>query len=87
MSVFAIVLVEQTQDEWASVKEHWPDRHYILSKRIAFVAPENGTVLTGEIADKVGMNKEEQITGFVMKSAANSGFANAGLWEWMKVVE
>ena len=87
MSIFAIVLNEPTQDGWAVVKEHWPDRHYILTDRVSFVAPDNGTVLTTQIANLLGINKESQVSGIVIKSAANSGFNDVGLWEWMRAVE
>lgn len=57
MSIFAIVLNEPTQDDWAVVKEHWPDRHYVLTDRVSFVAPDNGTVLTTQIANLLGINE------------------------------
>ena len=87
MSVFAIVLNEPSQTAWAAVKENWPGTHFILTDRIAFVAPDENIVLTSEIAEKVGMNDDKNVLGFVMKSAANAGFNKSGLWEWMRAVE
>lgn len=87
MSLFAIVLNKPSQDAWKAVKENWPSHHYFLTDRIAFVAPDNGTVLTSQIAELVGMNDEKMVSGFVMKSAANAGYNDASLWEWMRTVE
>ena len=83
MSIYAVFLNEPNEEAWARLRKHWKKRQYVLTDRLAFVAPEEAT-LTEEIANEIGMNKEEQITGIVIESSEHFGFNSRSLWEWMR---
>lgn len=83
MTIYAIVLNEPDEAAWQQVKDHWPDRHYIVSGCLAFVAPE-ALILTEEIAKTIGMDSQGNVTGVVIEAASYSGFNKPGLWEWAR---
>ena len=87
MNLYAIVLNEPSEDAWEKIKAEWPEHHYLLTDRIAFLAVDNGSITTGKIGSLLGMNKEDDVTGFVMQSAAVNGWNRADLWEWMRNFE
>ena len=82
MSIYAIILNEPNAHSWETVKQGWPNRHYILTDRIAFVSADEYT-LTHEIAAAVGMDKEQRVSGIVIEAENRGGFNDSGLVEWL----
>ena len=86
MSIYLVTLNEDSTDEWATLKNMWPERHYILTNRIAFVAPP-GLSLTEDVSEKLGMNDEGDVTGFVIEWGSHcTGYNRKALWEWMRKI-
>ena len=83
MSVYAVFLNDPNEEAWERVKEVWRERQYILTDRLAFVAPEE-TTLAEEIADVIGMNEEGGMVGIVIESSGHFGLNKPTLWEWMR---
>lgn len=83
MAVFLISLNESNEETWEKVKGLWPDRHHVLTDRMAFVAPQ-GIAVTQEIADSLGMNSEHRVLGIVAELDNYGGFNQSGLVEWIK---
>ena len=83
MSVFLIALHEPNETVWRRLEDHWPNRHHRVSDRLALVAPE-GIAVTSEIAELVGMNMEEKISGFVVLMDAYNGFGSPQTVEWLR---
>lgn len=85
MTIYAIVLNEPNETAWRQVRSEWPDRHYIVTDCLAFIAPE-GFTLTEGIAETIGMDEQGGVTGVVIEATAYSGFNRSGLWEWARKV-
>lgn len=85
MSVFAIVLNDPDERAWDSLRKQWPDRHLVVTDRLAFVAPETLT-LTQDVADTLGLNQERKVLGIVIEMANRSGFNKSFLTEWLEKV-
>ena len=77
-----LVLNEPNENSWQRIREGWPDRHYFLTDRIAFVTTED-LILTQQISTKVGMNKEDRISGLVIEATNRSGWNDSGFVEWL----
>ena len=86
--VFIIVMVDPIQDEWASIKEKYPDRHRIVNDRIALVSP-NGISTTSDILDVIRLSnmdndkKHESCIVIDLTHTAYTGWLNTGYWEWI----
>ncbi len=85
MSTYAIFLNQPSERAWDTIKKKWPDRHFVLDDRLAFIAPE-GITLTSEIAETVGVKSEEGSLGVVVEFSSYSGFNRSDLWEWLSKV-
>lgn len=85
MGTYAIFLNQPSQHAWDTIKMKWPDRHFILDDRLAFIAPE-GITLTSDIAETVGVKSEEDLLGVVVEFSSYSGFNRSDLWEWLSKV-
>ena len=83
MTIYAIVLNEPDETAWRQVRSEWPDRHYIVTDRLAFITPKE-VILTEDIAETLGMDDERNVTGIVIEVASYSGFNKPGLWEWAR---
>ena len=85
MSVYLVVLHKPDENAWGRLKSAWPDNHYTLTDRIAFVAPDEIT-LTEKIGDLVGMDENHKVTGFVaeIQYDAINGWNKQALWEWLR---
>lgn len=86
MSVYLISLNEPSDEVWDKVKNLWPGRHYLLTDRMAFIAPE-GITVTQDIADQLDMNPDGGIAGIVVELGNYAGFNRAGLAEWVEKVQ
>ena len=82
MSLFAIVLNEADQRAWDRITENWPQDHYFLTDRAAFVGT-SGDELPKDISDTLGMNSEERIQGFVVPADLIAGWNDTRLKKWM----
>ena len=85
MSIYSVFLKEPSSDEWVSLKEKYPNRHFIAGDRLAFVAPE-GVSLTSEIGKTVGFDEEKEIAGIIMEISNYNGYFDADLWEWLSKI-
>ena len=86
MSIYLVALNQPDKDAWERLKTEWPKpRHYLLTDRLAFVAPEE-ILLTEDITDTVGMNDEHDVTGFVVEIEYGTinGWNRQALWEWLR---
>ena len=86
MSVFLVALNEPDVETWERLKDRWPGRHFIVTDRMAFLAPE-GITVTQEIADALGMNAEHQVLGLVIELGNYAGRGPASVVEWISKVE
>ena len=86
MGTYAIFLNQPSQHAWDAIRMKWPDRHFILDDRLAFIAPE-GIILTSDIAETVGVKSEEDLLGVVVEFSSYSGFNRSDLWEWLSKVQ
>lgn len=86
MTVYAVFLNEADETAWQVLKEKWPERHFILTNHMAFVAPE-GLTLTTNIADVVGIGDETGRLGIVFEWSAHNGYNRSDLWEWLRKVQ
>ena len=86
MTIYAIFLNKPDDQAWQALAETWPDRHFVLTENLAFVAPE-GITLTGQIAETVGIGGEREVLGIVFDWNAHNGFNRGDLWEWLRKVQ
>ena len=86
MSVYLITLHEADEGVWARLKEHWPNRHYTLTDRMALVAPE-GIAVTQDIADALGLDDEHEVSGIVVELLNYAGRGPSSAVEWIEKVE
>ena len=86
MSVYAVSLNQADEAAWETLRKEWPERHFILTDRLAFVAPE-GITTTAQISEAVGIGGESNLLGLVLEVSAHSGFNKSDLWEWLRKVQ
>lgn len=72
MSVYAVSLNQPDEAAWKALRDAWPGRHFILTDRMAFVAPE-GITTTAQIAEAVGIGGESDLLGLVLEVSAPLG--------------
>ena len=82
MDVYAVILTEPDMAAWGRVREGWPAAHLILTDRIAFVGDQAVTT-TRDVADRLGMNREGAVNGFVLDAAYIAGWTDSRLSEWL----
>ena len=86
MSIYLVALNQPDEGAWERLKAEWPkSRRYVLTDRLAFIAPEEIT-LTEDIGEIVGMNEEHHVTGFVaeIQYDAINGWNRQAIWEWLQ---
>ena len=86
MSIYLVALNQPDEGAWERLKAEWPNsRSYVLTERLAFVAPEEIT-LTEDIGGIVGMNEEHEVTGFVAEIQYDTinGWNRQAIWEWLR---
>lgn len=79
---FAIVLDRPDAETWATVKDLWPEGHFIHTDRLAYLRLPTAT-LTSTIANQVGMNRDRRVVGIVLRVDSYYGWNDPGLWEWL----
>lgn len=82
MTTLAVYLNEPNEAAWKTIQSEWPDRHFILDERLAFIAPE-GLALTSDVAKKIGLGENDSTLGVVMEIESHAGFNRSPLWEWL----
>ena len=84
MSTYLVILNDPNEEAWKRLADKWPDRHYIVTDRLAFVAPE-GISITEEITETVGLNENHKVVGIAaeIQHGAINGWSRRGLWEWL----
>ncbi len=85
MSIYAVILNDPSAPAWQAVQAAWPGRHFLLTDRVAFVAPE-GITLVEDIAGAVGIDESGDVLGLVVELDSYTGFNRSALWEWMRKV-
>jgi len=83
MTIYAVFLNSPDEAAWQVLGEKWPDRHFILTDHMAFVAPE-GITTTAQIMNAVGMGLEKGLLGVVFELAECNGLNSGDLWEWLR---
>ena len=91
MSIYLIALIQPSDEAWAALKEEWSGRYYILSDRIAFVAPNESerVIVTEDICEALGVfDSSGGANGIVAEiTYANiNGYTSKSLWEWLEKV-
>ena len=82
MTVFAIILAESTLDNWAKLKKAPQGSYYIVDKRLAFISGKDND-LTDTIAERFGMNDEQEVAGIVLSVDWYNGYHDGVIWEWI----
>lgn len=86
MSIYAIILNKPSELAWERIKSNWPKhRHYFLTNRIAFIAPDE-IIITTDIASTVGMNRDDKVQGIVIEATNRGGWNDKSLIEWFEKV-
>ena len=86
MSIYLIALDRPDEGAWERLKAEWPkSRRYILTERLAFVAPED-IMLTEDIGEAIGMNEEFEVSGIVteIQYDTTNGWHRQAVWEWLR---
>ena len=81
MDIYAIVLNEPSEPAWDRIKEHW-ENHYLVSDTLALIAME-GTAITSNIAQSIGMNETDAVEGIVFQISHYNGWHDRATWEWL----
>ena len=80
MAVFAIVLDEDTPDDWDELKRNFPSDHYfVLAERLAFVHSNKTTLKTAELS---GVSPDNP--GMAIQIRRIDGWNVPELWEWIE---
>ncbi len=83
MSIYAIILQKPNTTVWQTIREKWPDRHYIWHDHTAFIAP-TGITTAIQVGYILGLNMAQTRAGVVVEmTPSHSGFAEAGLVAWL----
>ena len=83
MSVYAIVLQKPDTAVWQTIRETWPDYHYIWHTHAAFVAPPGITTAT-QISTTLGFNADSYKIGIAIEmTPSHLGFVEEGLVAWL----
>ena len=82
MAIFVIVLDRPDDDAWAAIETKWRKNRYIHSATVALIAAD-GKTLTGDIAEKIGLNDEGAVAGFVVQMDYFAGRTSAAMVEWV----
>lgn len=84
VDVYAVILREPEEAVWQKIREEWPDRHYILTDRLAFVAL-SGVSTADQICATLGISPK--IHGLVIELFDSyQGYFEQGqeLGEWLR---
>ena len=85
MTTYMIVIDDPDPDLWKTVQDEWPDRHLLLTERLAFIAPEDLT-LTRDVADKMGFNSTDRVMGLIVQMDHRAGFHESRFIEWLEKI-
>ena len=86
MSVYLITLQEKNEAVWEKIRTTWPKRHRIETDALAFVAPE-GITVAEDVSEAIGMNSEEDVSGFVVQMESYAGRSFKSTIKWIKNAE
>ena len=65
--------------------EDWARSHHVVSDNLALVTSDE-PLLTSDVCSAVGIGSDGR-SGLVMEVAANYGYHDKSLWEWMDKFE
>ena len=86
MNVYLITLQEKNEGVWKKIETAWPKRCHFVTDTLAFVAPE-GITVPEEISEEIGMDKEEDVLGFVVQMDAYVGHSFVSTINWIDNAE
>ena len=86
MSIYLIALEEKNEQVWEKIEATWPNRHRFVTDTMAFVAPE-GITVTEDVSEAIGMNPEEDVSGFVVQMESYSGRSLKSTIRWINNAE
>lgn len=83
MFMFAVVLNHPNESAWETIRKEWPDTHFVLTDRIAFIAQDD-VITTQDVANRIGLNREKKILGVVLDAEHRAGWNNRDCIEWLR---
>ena len=84
MSIYFVSLTDPNEEVWKKIKDRWPDRHFILDERRAFVALP-GLSVVNDVREPLGIDTDGRVSGLVAEiDSAINGYARKSLWEWLR---
>ena len=83
MTIYAVILYDQDSNAWKNIAKEWPDRHFIVDDRLAFIKSSE-TELTKTISKRVGIDTDSEMSGIVIQLDYYSGTGSNSLVEWMQ---
>ena len=86
MSVHLIAPEEKNEQVREKIEETRPKRYRFVTDTLAFVAPE-GITVAEDVSEAIGMNPEEDVSGFVVRMESYAGRGFRSTLEWMKNAE
>ena len=86
MSTFAVILNEPNERVAARIRDAYPSPdHYQFSDTVYLVA---GDLLVDDIIDTVGIGRDGDAAGFVVRlNHGYGGWTNRGIWDWFARAE
>ena len=82
MTVYAIILVEPSEEAWERVRRAWPDEHIFHTDQIALINEKKATT-TQHVAQLVGLDPDGKIRGMVFDATYIAGWGSSSLAEWL----
>jgi len=80
MPLYVVILTRENPETWEKLKGQWPDDHFVVDDRQAFVVCND---LTGEIAEKLGLTPNEGGSGLVIQMDYYAGIGPQNAVEWV----
>ena len=80
MAVFAIILDEDTPNDWDELKRNFPsDDYFVLTERVAFVDSVKPSLKTAELS---GVSPDNP--GMAIHIRRIDGWNDPAVWEWIE---
>ena len=85
MTIDAVFLDDEGVPDWNTLLGDWSRSHHVVSDNLVLIASDE-PLLTSDICSAVGIGSDDR-SGLVMEVAANYGYYDKSLWEWMDKFE
>ena len=85
MDIYVIVFEDELTPKLKdNIEKEWPEiRHFFFNPYVACIVQDE-PILTRDLADKLGFNKDGQVRGVVVEKSAWNGFASNDFVEWAR---